>query len=207
MSRHCRLKGPRGPDLFVACRCRPPMERGNKEQRRCRTKPYPTAKALAQRKTLHQLGPEDRAGGPFLACKLSRRFGQGQALCGRWIFPLHDLAGRLARACGLDYGFIDAGDGPAIFIIMIAERHRFRASALDSWRSNIQRPVLALHCRLCGCALPLTLAVERCGPAGARLIDESRLLLIALLQFHHKREGKADLWLIRRRAPEYERPV
>ena len=28
--------------------------------------------------------------------------------------------GRECQACGLDYAFIDSGDGPAIFIIMIA---------------------------------------------------------------------------------------
>ena len=39
---------------------------------------------------------------------------QGQALCG-----LPDLRPG-CEACGLDYAFIDTGDGPAIFVIMLS---------------------------------------------------------------------------------------
>ena len=53
----------------------------------------------------------ERAARPRLQMPALR---QGQAVCG-----LPDLRPR-CEACGLDYAFIDAGDGPAIFIIMIA---------------------------------------------------------------------------------------
>src|SRR6201985_3218432 len=48
-----------------------------------------------------------------LACKCPR-CGKGKLFAG-----FLSLQPRCAR-CGLDYAFIDAGDGPAVFIIMIA---------------------------------------------------------------------------------------
>ena len=48
-----------------------------------------------------------------LACKCPR-CGKGRLYAG-----FLNLRPR-CEACGLDYAFIDAGDGPAIFIIMIA---------------------------------------------------------------------------------------
>jgi uncharacterized protein (DUF983 family) len=59
---------------------------------------------------------EDHAVSPFVAglgCKCPR-CGKGKLFNG-----FLALAPR-CESCGLDYAFIDAGDGPAIFIIMIA---------------------------------------------------------------------------------------
>jgi uncharacterized protein (DUF983 family) len=59
---------------------------------------------------------EGHAVSPFVAglgCKCPR-CGRGRLFAG-----FLTLAPR-CEACGLDYAFIDAGDGPAIFIIMIA---------------------------------------------------------------------------------------
>src|SRR5262245_60764121 len=62
------------------------------------------------------MSTEGHAVSPFIAglsCKCPR-CGQGKLFAG-----FLTLAPR-CEACRLDYAFIDAGDGPAIFIIMIA---------------------------------------------------------------------------------------
>ena len=77
------------------------------------------------------------------------------------------------EACGLDYAFIDAGDGPAIFIIMIA-------GAIVVGRALIvevkYQPPFWLHAALW---LPLILATTLLP------LRSMKSLLIAL-QFHHK---------------------
>src|SRR5216683_1263662 len=77
------------------------------------------------------------------------------------------------EACGLDYAFIDAGDGPAIFIIMIAGAIVVTAALIVEVK---YQPPFWLHAVLW---LPLTLAVTL-WPLRAM-----KSLLIAL-QFHHK---------------------
>ena len=77
------------------------------------------------------------------------------------------------EACGLDYAFIDAGDGPAVFIIMLAGTVVVGAALIVEVK---YQPPFWLHAVLW---LPLTLAVTL-WPLRAM-----KSLLIAL-QFHHK---------------------
>jgi uncharacterized protein (DUF983 family) len=76
-------------------------------------------------------------------------------------------------ACGLDYSFMDSGDGPAIFVIMIAGAIVVTAALVTEVK---YQPPFWLHAVLW---LPLTLAVTL-WPLRA-----IKSLLIAL-QFHHK---------------------
>ena len=75
--------------------------------------------------------------------------------------------------CGLDYAFIDAGDGPAVFVIMIAGAIVVAAALIVEVK---YQPPFWVHAALW---LPLTLAVTL-WPLRA-----IKSLLIAL-QFHHK---------------------
>ena len=77
------------------------------------------------------------------------------------------------EACGLDYTFMDSGDGPAVFVIMIAGAIVVTAALVTEVK---YQPPLWLHALLW---LPLTLAVTLWP---LRVIKS---LLIAL-QFHHK---------------------
>ena len=77
------------------------------------------------------------------------------------------------EACGLDYGFMDSGDGPAIFVIMIAGAIVVTAALITEVK---YQPPFWVHAALW---LPLTLAVTL-WPLRA-----IKSLLIAL-QFHHK---------------------
>ncbi|MGI9425793.1 MAG: DUF983 domain-containing protein [Hyphomicrobiaceae bacterium] len=54
---------------------------------------------------------------PFRAGIAARcpRCGRGTLFAGRWTLDLRPAC----DACGLDYKFIDSGDGPAVFVIMI----------------------------------------------------------------------------------------
>jgi uncharacterized protein (DUF983 family) len=75
--------------------------------------------------------------------------------------------------CGLDYAFIDAGDGPAVFVIMIAGAIVVASALIVEVK---YQPPFWVHAALW---LPLTLAVTL-WPLRA-----IKSLLIAL-QFHHK---------------------
>src|SRR5215471_8103521 len=77
------------------------------------------------------------------------------------------------EVCGLDYAFIDSGDGPAGFVIMIAGAIVVAAALIVEVK---YQPPFWVHAALC---LPLTLAVTL-WPLRA-----IKSLLIAL-QFHHK---------------------
>jgi uncharacterized protein (DUF983 family) len=77
------------------------------------------------------------------------------------------------ETCGLDYAFIDAGDGPAVFVIMIAGAIVVTAALITEVK---YQPPFWVHAALW---LPLTLAVTL-WPLRA-----IKSLLIAL-QFHHK---------------------
>jgi uncharacterized protein (DUF983 family) len=116
--------------------------------------------ATAQRATLTDTIPRG------LACKCPR--------CGRGRLYAGFL--RLAAkcdACGLDYAFIDSGDGPAVFIIMIAGAIVVASALIVEIK---YQPPFWVHAVLW---LPLTLAVTL-WPLRA-----AKSLLIAL-QFHHK---------------------
>ena len=76
-------------------------------------------------------------------------------------------------ACGLDYAFIDAGDGPAIFIIMIAGAIVVACALIVEVK---YQPPFWLHAALW---LPLIAATTLLP------LRSMKSLLIAL-QFHHK---------------------
>lgn len=101
-----------------------------------------------------------------IACKCPR-CGEGRLYDG-----FLTLRGR-CEACGLDYAFIDAGDGPAIFIIMIAGFIVVGAALIVEIK---YQPPFWLHAALW---LPLILVVTL-WPLRAM-----KSLLIAL-QYHHK---------------------
>jgi uncharacterized protein (DUF983 family) len=77
------------------------------------------------------------------------------------------------ESCGLDYAFIDSGDGPAIFIIMLAGAVVVAAALIVEVK---YQPPFWLHAALW---LPL-IAVTTLLP-----LRSMKSLLIAL-QFHHK---------------------
>jgi uncharacterized protein (DUF983 family) len=101
-----------------------------------------------------------------LACKCPR------CGCGRLYVGFLRLAAK-CDACGLDYAFIDSGDGPAVFIIMIAGAIVVASALIVEIK---YQPPFWVHAVLW---LPLTLAVTL-WPLRA-----AKSLLIAL-QFHHK---------------------
>ena len=101
-----------------------------------------------------------------LACKCPR-CGKGKLYAG-----FLDLRPR-CESCGLDYAFIDAGDGPAVFIIMIAGAI---VCGLALWVEFTFQPPLWVHAALW---LPLILATTLLP------LRSMKALLIAL-QFHHK---------------------
>ena len=78
-------------------------------------------------------------------------------------------------ACGLDYSFADAGDGPAVFIIFIAGFIVVFAALITE---IVYRPPYWVHAALW---LPLILIVTL-GP-----LRPAKGLMIAL-QYHHKAE-------------------
>jgi uncharacterized protein (DUF983 family) len=77
------------------------------------------------------------------------------------------------ESCGLDYSFIDSGDGPAVFVIMIAGAIVVASALIVEVK---YQPPFWVHAALW---LPLTLAVTL-WPLRA-----IKSLLIAL-QFHHR---------------------
>jgi uncharacterized protein (DUF983 family) len=83
-------------------------------------------------------------------------------------------------ACGLDYAFADSGDGPAVFVILIAG---FIVVALALIVEFAYQPPFWLHALLWG---PLILLVTL---APLRLIKG---LLIALQHHHKAAEGRLD---------------
>ena len=101
-----------------------------------------------------------------LGCKCPR-CGKGRLFAG-----FLDLRQR-CEACGLDYAFIDAGDGPAVFIIMIAGAIVVASALIVEVK---YQPPFWVHAALW---LPLILATTLWPLRGMKS------LLIAL-QFHHK---------------------
>jgi len=84
------------------------------------------------------------------------------------------------QACGLDYGFADAGDGPAVFIILFAGFIVVFAALITE---VLYQPPFWLHAALWG---PLILLVTLAP------LRPMKGLLIAL-QYHHKaQEGRLD---------------
>jgi uncharacterized protein (DUF983 family) len=106
-----------------------------------------------------------------LACKCPR-CGEGRLFAG--FLSLQPSC----SVCGLDYGFIDAGDGPAVFIILIAG---FIVVFCALIVEVMYRPPFWLHAVLW---VPLVL-LTTLAP-----LRSMKALLIAL-QYHHKaQEGR-----------------
>ena len=101
-----------------------------------------------------------------LACKCPR-CGKGKLYAG-----FLDLRPN-CESCGLDYAFIDAGDGPAIFLIMIAGAIVVGSALIVEIK---YQPPFWLHAALW---LPLILATTL-------LPMRSMKSLLIALQYHHK---------------------
>jgi uncharacterized protein (DUF983 family) len=78
-------------------------------------------------------------------------------------------------SCGLDFGFADSGDGPAVFVILLAG---FLALGLVLWIEFTYEPPFWVHALV---SMPLTLAI--C----LGLLRPLKGILIAQ-QFRHKAE-------------------
>lgn len=108
-------------------------------------------------------------------------------LCGRCprcgegkLFSGFLTVGKRCANCGLDYSFADAGDGPAVFVILIIG---FIVVGLALWLEVTTSAPLWLHFILW---IPLTLVLCL---AGLRLIKG---LLIALQYRNKAAEGRLD---------------
>lgn len=101
-----------------------------------------------------------------LACRCPR-CGEGALYAGLLNLRPH------CAACGLDYAFIDTGDGPAVFVILIAGAIVVGAALIVEIK---YQPPFWLHAALW---LPLILATTLLP------LRAMKSLLIAL-QFHHK---------------------
>jgi uncharacterized protein (DUF983 family) len=83
-------------------------------------------------------------------------------------------------SCGLDYSFADAGDGPAVFVILIAGFLVVGAAVIVEF---LWRPPYWVHALLW---IPMILIVT------LGLLRPLKGLLVAL-QFHHKaEEGRSE---------------
>jgi len=123
---------------------------------------------------------KEKAGGgpvsPYLAGVRGRcpRCGRGRLFSG-FLALAPDC-----ESCGLDYGFADAGDGPAVFVILIAGFLVVAAAVIVEF---VWRPPYWVHALLW---TPVTLALT------LGLLRPLKGLLVAL-QFHHKaEEGRLD---------------
>lgn len=84
------------------------------------------------------------------------------------------------EACGLDYGFADSGDGPAVFVMLIAG---FLALGFVLWFEFAIEPPFWVHLVV---SLPVTLLI--C----LALLRVMKGLLIALQHKHDAAEGRLD---------------
>lgn len=83
-------------------------------------------------------------------------------------------------ACGLDYGGADTGDGPAVFIVLIAG---FLVAGLALLVEVAYRPAYWVHAAI---FLPLAVGVP------LALLRPFKAVLIALQYHHRAREGRRD---------------
>ena len=108
---------------------------------------------------------------PYVAGLLGRRPRCGR---GKMFSGLIALVPR-CKACGLDYSFADAGDGPAVFVILIAG---FLVLGAALWTEIRYEPPMWVHLVI---FLPLTMIV--C----VGLLRPTKGLLVAL-QYRNKAE-------------------
>ncbi|HEX5778813.1 MAG TPA: DUF983 domain-containing protein [Xanthobacteraceae bacterium] len=102
------------------------------------------------------------------------RCGEGRLFAGYL-----DLAPRCER-CGLDYSFADAGDGPAVFVILIAG---FAVVGAALVVEMLWRPSYLVHAALW---LPLLLILV------FGLLRPLKGLLVTLQYYHKAQEGRPD---------------
>jgi uncharacterized protein (DUF983 family) len=122
------------------------------------------------------MNQESRGASPYLAGLMCRcpRCGMGKLFAG-----FLTLAPKCER-CGLDYSFADAGDGPAVFVILFAGLIVATAAVVVEF---VWRPPYWLHAVLW---IPTILVIS------LGLLRPLKGLLIAL-QYHHKAEqGRLD---------------
>lgn len=120
--------------------------------------------------------PYRAAVSPFaagLSCRCPR-CGKGKLFSG-----FLDLAPSCDK-CGLDYSFADAGDGPAVFVILFAG---FIVVALAFWVEVTYEPPLWVHALLW---IPTTVVV--C----LGLLRPLKGVLVALQYSHKAAEGRLD---------------
>ena len=108
-----------------------------------------------------------------LACACPR-CGQGKLFDG--LIKLRPVC----RSCGLDYSFADAGDGPAVFVILIIG---FVVVGLALWTEVNYNPPLWLHFMLW---IPLIIGLS------LWLLRVLKALLIALQYRNNARQGEID---------------
>ncbi|MBP1850307.1 DUF983 domain-containing protein [Rhizobium halophytocola] len=82
--------------------------------------------------------------------------------------------------CGLDYSFIDAGDGPVIFVILLAD---LIVVGLAVWTDITYQPPIWVHILIFG---PLAIAVS------LWLLRTIKAMLIALQYRHNAGQGTID---------------
>lgn len=83
--------------------------------------------------------------------------------------------------CGLDYAFADAGDGPAVFVMLIVG---FLIIGLALWFDSVFAPPVWLHALIW---LPLTVIVS------LLLLRKFKGIMVALQYRNNASEGKIDL--------------
>ncbi|MGR6431773.1 DUF983 domain-containing protein [Rhizobium sp. PAMB 3182] len=83
-------------------------------------------------------------------------------------------------SCGLDYSFADAGDGPAVFVILIVG---FVVVGLALWMQVTYNPPFWLHLLLW---IPLTIGLS------LYLLRALKGILISLQYKHKAAEGRID---------------
>ena len=83
-------------------------------------------------------------------------------------------------ACGLDYAFADAGDGPAVFVMLIVG---FLIMGLALWFDSVFAPPVWLHALIW---LPLTVIIALV------LLRKLKGIMVALQYRNNASEGKID---------------
>ena len=101
--------------------------------------------------------------------------------CGRGsLFEGYLNPGKACCECGLDYGFIDTGDGPAVFVILVIG---FVVVGLALWMEVVNSPPLWMHFALW---IPLTLVLSLIS------LRWFKGILIVLQYRNRAREGRLD---------------
>jgi|ERR1700674_2345830 len=122
------------------------------------------------------MNEETRGASPFMAGITCRcpRCGEGGLFAGFLkVAPA-------CENCGLDYSFADAGDGPAVFVVLFTGLIVATAAVIVEF---VWRPPYWVHAVVWG---PLILVIS------LRLLRPAKALLIAL-QYRHKAEpGRLD---------------